>query len=391
MDSFVALKSRKRLKGVVERARELLCVGDDFFKPKSHLLPLNNGILDLSSNKPIPFNPALPLKEKLPVNFVPNAECDLFLNTFLRHVLSEQDIDLLQRYLGQLLDGHNHSQTILMLNGESGWGKSTLIKILTAVLGLSNVGIIRDQVFKSEKELSNYLGKRFLLHPDMPADFLDRREASLFKQLVGGDPLWAEDHQGNLITIEGNFPCILCCNGKPKIKIDSDDEAWMRRLLVIPFGQAQHDLHVGRLAEVIVRNEGPAILNWLVEGRRKLMKANFQMSQTSEQQRRTTALVMACESPKAFVKTCLERKQGAEMVGADLYAHYQHWCLQNQVIPFAGQYFNQMAKDEIEITLGLRYRHDLKTEDGTMVRGWKNLALAKSETLEAENASKVSG
>jgi hypothetical protein len=51
----------------------------------------------------------------------------------------------------------------------------------------------------------------------------------------------------------------------------------------------------------------------------------------------------------------------------------------------------QMAKDEIEITLGLRYRHDLKTEDGTMVRGWRNLAVVKAEAGEVKNASKVSG
>jgi len=29
------------------------------------------------------------------------------------------------------------------------------------------------------------------LHPDMPTDFLDRKEASILKQLVDGDPLWA--------------------------------------------------------------------------------------------------------------------------------------------------------------------------------------------------------
>jgi putative DNA primase/helicase len=378
------------LKCVVERAKDLLCIDQDFFKPKPHLLPLNNGVLNLVESELIPFNPALPLKDKLPVDFDPDANCDLFLNSFLRQVLAEEDIELLQLYLSQLIDGTNHSQTILILNGQSGWGKSTLIKILTGVFGLGNVGIIRDQIFSSHKELSHYQRKRFLLHPDMATEFLARSEASLFKQLVGGDPLWGEDAGGNTISIEGNFPCILCCNGKPKIKIDSDADAWMRRLLVVPFGQAQHDLHVGRLAEAIVRTEGPAILNWLIEGRRKLFKARFQISKTTEQQQRTAALVMASQSPKAFVLECLRREEGAEMSGSDLFAHYHHWCMENQVTPFAGQYFNQMAKDEIEITLGLRYRHDLKTREGTATRGWKNLKLIKTGATNDENSSEVS-
>ena len=274
-----------------------------------------------------------------------------------------------------------------MLNGESGWGKSTLIKILGGILGWKQVGIIRDQVFKSDRELPHYLGKRFLLHPDMPTDFLDRRDASLFKQLVGGDPIWAEDASGHMLTIEGNFPCILASNGKPRLRIDSDHEAWMRRLLVVPFQAAEHEQHLGKMAELIVRTEAPGILNWLLEGRRKLVKAKFQMTMTGEQQRRTTALVMTSQSPKAFVQSCLQRKAGAEMGITELYSHYQQWCVQNQMTPFAGQGFNQMAKDEIEMTFGLRYRHDLESAAGKAVRGWKELAMVQTEPANVDSES----
>ena len=85
------------------------------------------------------------------------------------------------------------------------------------------------------------------------------------------------------------------------------------------------------------------------------------------------------------------RIEGAELGITELYAHYQNWCVQNQMAPFAGTAFNQMAKDEIEITLGLRYRHDLKSEDGTAVRGWKNLTLVKAEAAQVEIWSERSG
>ena len=154
------------------------------------------------------------------------------------------------------------------------------------------------------------------------------------------------------------------------------------------FQAAEHEQHFGKMAELIVKTEASGILNWLVEGRRKLVQQKLQLIRTENQQLRTQAMVMACESPKAFVQACLERKEGAEMVGTDLFAHYQQWCVENQITPFAGQYFNQMAKDEIEITLGLRYRHDLKTGDGTAVRGWKNLALIEKVGIESKVSTK---
>jgi len=380
IQSFIGLRNRQRLKAVVERAKDLLAVTNEFFKPQPYTLAVENGLLDITTFQLKEFSPSHPIRSKLSVKFDPKAKCDLFLGSFLAHVLSLEDIDLVQRYLSQLLEGHNASQTILLMNGESGWGKSSLIKILGSIFGWDQFGIIRDQAFKSDSELTHYQGKRLLIHPDMPTDFLNRPDASLFKQLVGGDPMWAEGASGEMITIEGNFPVVFACNGKPLIKIDSDQAAWMRRLLVVPFKAAEHDQHWGKMVDLIVKNEASGILNWLLDGRHKLKKASFQMTRTAEQKQRTEALLMAAESPKAFVRNCLKREAGSEIEGAELYSHYQKWCVENQIQPFAGQFFIQRAKDEIETTLGLRYRHDMKSKDGTATRGWKHLALVGVST-----------
>jgi hypothetical protein len=60
----------------------------------------------------------------------------------------------------------------------------------------------------------------------------------------------------------------------------------------------------------------------------------------------------------------------------DLYSHYQNWCQQNDIRPFASQAFTQMAREEIELGLGLRYRHDLGGEQGAS-RGWKGVGLVE--------------
>jgi P4 family phage/plasmid primase-like protien len=377
--SFLNLKHRQRLKSVVERARDLLAVDSDFFQDRQHLhLALDNGTLQMDNLHFQPSAPNHPVTETLPVKFNAQAKCDMFLGGFLAHILDRNDIDLLQRYLSQILEGINHSQTILVLCGDAGWGKSSLLKILGEMLGWRNVGIVREQLFRDEFELAHYHDKHFLFHPDMPTEFLNRQEASIFKQLVGGDPLWAnvKSSDGRLV-IEGHYPVILACNGKPRIHLDQDTDAWLRRLVVLSLKTPDHEQHFGKMAELILKNEASGILDWLLEGRAKLAKDKLQLVQTPEQKARAATLLLASDSPSAFVRSCLVKKKDGELGVVDLYGHYQEWCRENHLRSFPSKSFSRIAKEEIEITWGLKLRHDLPGENGKPRRGWKGLALVE--------------
>ena len=394
--SFLALKNRQRLKSVVDRARDLLSVSvdDDFFQDRKHLhLAFLNGTLQIDTGKFHAPDPGRPVKESLPLKYDPQAKCDIFLGSFLANILDADDIHLLQRYLSQVLEGINHSQTILVLTGDAGWGKSSLLKILGTMVGWRNVGIIREQIFRDEFELAHYADKHLLVHPDLPSDFLDRKEASIFKQIVGGDPLWANvKGDDRRITLQGIYPVILACNGKPRIHLDSDTAAWMRRLVVLSLKTPDHEQHFGKMAELILKTESAGILNWLLEGRAKLAKDKLQLTQTPEQKARAATLLLASDSPAAFVRSCLVKKRDAELGVVDLYGHYQDWCRDNHVRPFASRPFTSTAKEEIEIGLGMKLRHDLASENGKAKRGWKGLGLAeRTDCGNLKNESMQSG
>jgi putative DNA primase/helicase len=162
------------------------------------------------------------------------------------------------------------------------------------------------------------------------------------------------------MTLEGHYPIILACNGKPKIHLDQDTDAWLRRLLVLSLKTPDHEQHYGKLAELILKNESSGILNWLLEGRAKLTKDKLQLTQTPEQKARTINLLLTSDSPSAFVRSCLVKKRDAELGVVDLYGHYQEWCRLNHVRPFASRAFIFQAKEEIEIGMGRKLSHDLK-------------------------------
>ena len=185
------------------------------------------------------------------------------------------------------------------------------------------------------------------------------------------------------MTLQGHYPIILACNGRPKIHLDEDTDAWLRRLVVLSFKTPSHEQHFGKLSELIVNTESPGILNWLLEGRAKLAKDRLQLKQTPEQKARATSLLLGSDSPAAFVRSCLVKKRDAVLGVVDLYTAYVRWCRGHHVKPFPPQGFSRIAQAEIEQEHGLRYRHDLVFEDGKAHRGWKG--VAKIERPDAED------
>jgi phage/plasmid-associated DNA primase len=391
---LIALKNRQRLKSVVERAKDLLVVDDDdFFQDRKHMrLAFQNGVLEIENSKFHLSDPGRAVKETLPLKYDPEAKCDLFLRTFLANIFEPADIDLLQRYLSQVLEGINHSQAILVLTGDASWGESSLLKLLGTLIGWHRVGIVREQLFRDEFELGHYAGKHLLLHPDLPTDYLDRKEASILRQLVGGDPIWADIHGSKgadgRLTLQGTYPVILACNGRPKIHIDEDADAWLRRAVVLFLKTPEHEQHFGKMPELILNSESSGILNWLLEGRAQLAKDKLQLTQTHELKTRAATLLLASDSPAAFVRSCLRKKKDGEVGVVDLYGHYQSWCRLNHIRPFASRPFTGTAKEEIEIGLGLKPRHDLDGANGKAKRGWRGLALAEHDGIQRfESAS----
>ena len=147
------------------------------------------------------------------------------------------------------------------------------------------------------------------------------------------------------MVLHGHYPVILACNGKPRIHLDQDTDAWLRRLVVLSLNTPEHEQHFSKMAELILKNEAPGILNWLLEGRTRLAKDKLQLTQTQEQKERAATLLLASDSPAAFVRSCLVKKRDEELGVVDLYSFYQEWCRENHIRPFASRAFTSTANE----------------------------------------------
>jgi phage/plasmid-associated DNA primase len=161
-----------------------------------------------------------------------------------------------------------------------------------------------------------------------------------------------------------------------------------RGLVVLSFKTPSHEQHMGKLAELIQTTESSGILNWLLEGRAKLSKDKLQLTQTPEQKTRAATLLLASDSPAAFVRSALVKKKDGELGVMDLYEHYQKWCKDNHIRPLASRPFTATAKEVIKIGMGRKLSHDLKGGTGKAKRGWKGVGILEATVpAKLENGS----
>jgi P4 family phage/plasmid primase-like protien len=295
------------------------------------LVHCQNCMLDLDVTPPVAhtFSADYLSRNQLAVHLKEGTECPRFIE-YLRAAVSADDLELMQKFAGQMLIGVNYAQKILILTGTAGGGKSTFVRIIRAIIGEKNVGQLRTEHLGSRFELSMMMGKSLLVGVDVPGKFLQAEFAHKIKGLCGGDPLVAESKHGNdTFEVVGEFNALITCNGRLKVKLDEDSEAWMRRLGIVNFDSpppARPDPH---FVMKLVASEGSGILNWMIEGAAKLLKdieETGTMQLSTSQKDRVQSLLAESDSVCDFVRRGLTKSPDAKCTTEQLLEAYVHYC-----------------------------------------------------------------
>jgi phage/plasmid-associated DNA primase len=321
-----------------------------------------------------PFSPEFHSRNQSPIPYDKNASQSAFRQAFFDNKFPQEDVALIQKYAGQCLLGRNLSQTILLLDGVAESSKTTLALAIADTIGRENCSELRTAQLGERFEISAFVGKSLLTAPDVKANFLSLYGASFLKSLVGSDLLSAEFKRSNRrVELEGTFNVIITSNSKLRVRLEGDSDAWKRRLLIVRFEYPIQSERIPDFHRVIVQNEGPGILNFLIEGSCLLLKnlsdcGKLPLNQT--QLTRVYKFIAESDSLRLFLlaNVCASSDTNSDLSTTEILDAYYSDCLNNDVnsLPTteAQKHLAELMKDLFARSLSHSIKRNNKSSRG---------------------------
>lgn len=384
MTFFNKSQNASMMKNALElvAARHGVAVNTHELDPVAHtnLLPVRNGTINLKTGKIEEHQRGHRFTKLVNVTYDPAATCETWLN-FLSRICRDnegntdpEELDYLQRAVGYTLSGDMHEQAFFILYGSGGNGKSTFINIIRHLLGpfakQANTSTFSIQKNKKSAEatpdLAKLYGVRFVVVSE-PDEGMELAEG-LIKQWTGGEEIAARYLHKNEFEFFPVGKLWLNTNHLPRIK--GGDLGIERRIRVLPFTSRIEKDEQDPYLESRLMEELPGILNWAIEGYRKLAKQGL-ATMPKRAQQLTQEYLSEHDTISNFILECCELgdRDRAYASNAALYERYKEWLCDSY--PVASSKFIKMLKNRCE-----RMGYPLKDHRTERERGYHNIKLS---------------
>jgi putative DNA primase/helicase len=231
------------------------------------LLNTPGGVIDLRTGKLRPHRPE-DYMTKITA-FTPGGDCPEWKAFITKVTGGETELaSFLQRIFGYALTGSVEEHALFFLYGKGQNGKSVFILAISGALGDYHKQAPIEMFTESKTdrhptELAALMGARLVtaVEPEQGRRWSETR----IKQLTGGDEISARFMRQDFFDYSPQFKLFIAGNHKPGLR--SVDKAMTRRMNIVPFAVTIPDAEkVKDLADILLADEGPGILQWAIDG-----------------------------------------------------------------------------------------------------------------------------
>lgn len=237
----------------------------------SVLINLLNGTFEISSSKQElrPHKREDFIKYQLTFEYDANAKCPLF-EKYLKRVLPDEDCQkVLAEYMGYVFVNNLKLEKAVILYGSGANGKSVFFEIINAILREENIcSYSLQNLTKYDSYQRAELANKLL---NYASEINGKLEASIFKQLVSGEPVEARQIYGKPFVMRDYGKLMFNCNELPK-EVEQTN-AFFRRFIIIPFTQTIPEAEQDpELAKKIINSELSGVFNWILDGLSRILR-----------------------------------------------------------------------------------------------------------------------
>lgn len=113
-------------------------------------------------------------------------------------------------------------------------------------------------------------------------------------------------------------------------RVGANDEGTWRRLIVIPFNaKIEGNSDIKNYADHLVKEAGPSIMGWIIEGARKAIRSNFHFTQPRCVRNAIEVYRENNDWMANFLDDCCEIGPDFNQKSGAFYQEYREYCIRN--------------------------------------------------------------
>ena len=353
------------------------------FNTDKYKINLTNGIFDLMSKTLSAHTPEFKSNIQLPFSYDATAKCPVF-DAFLLDIFSNDKsedknedennckaiIDYILKIWCYLLIPTYSFQKIFVWYGSGRNGKGTLSRIITAMLGLSNVANEDIHELASGRfSPINLKDKLLNFSSELKTNDLDM---AMLKKLSGGDMIAADKKYKDKITFQNVARLIILANDLPRFS--EIGTAITQRFEFIEFKKEYIDAADDTKLDEKLSAELAGIFNRLVSMMPNIFNSegaiNFNAPAVIEENKKT--ILSSLSTIIEFVKErCADDAITNSIQLQYLYAYYKSWAYASGYKAFGKKTFNNVLRN----TLKLKMENNSTDANQLHVYGIKKIEL----------------
>lgn len=333
-------------KNVLHLAKGRLSKSMSYLNRDPWLFGCQNGIVNLKTGDFHDHSPEHGLTVRSSVRYNSTAKCPKF-ERFMDETFGG-DLSLasyMKGLIGYWMTAQTDRQEFYVMHGEGANGKSTLLNIISHVLGPMATTMLTDTLFDKKRgsnaamsDLASLQGKRLAVAQE--AESAEYLSSSLIKHLTGGDAIKVKPLYRDVYEIAPTFKVVLVTNVRPMI--NAHDPALVRRVKLIPFANVVERKNRDPNLLAALKTESSGILNCFIEGARAYAEGT--LTEPDAVVAATQDYLSVNDTVSSFLSEMVVKESGSRTSKTDAYNSYNQYCMDNGLNPLSKATFGDALK-----------------------------------------------
>lgn len=317
-----------------------------------HLIPVNNGIFNLTTNELEPFTSEYVFTTKVATDYkespvMPDLDgwnVDDWIGSIATY---DKEIEtLLWQVINDSLNGNYSRKKAIFLVGNGANGKGSFQELITSLVGAGNVATLKINQFDQPFKLSLLEGKTVCIGDDVQAGE-HLKESSNFNSVVTGDRVLIERKNKQPYSVVLRMGVIQSTNVMPQFQNKTDGT--YRRLVIVPFNaDFKGSKDNAKIKEVYIHKK--EVLEYVLH---KAINMDFEKFIEAEATKIQLSKFVLDNDPIADFKASVFDQMTSNRIPTEMvYQYYKDFCDESGYRPVGSRRFSNefqpMLSDEWE-------------------------------------------